>query len=92
MALDSVISIWTPTGSVLVKRLTPTTAGGTVALDLGRGSVLPVRSIGTSNSVLQLGTLDALIAGGLDTPSLLVAKGQRSSSQEVKTPVQLTGS
>jgi len=36
-----------------------------------------------------VGTLDAVIAGSFDIPSLFGSKGQRFSSQKVKTPEKL---
>jgi len=84
MALDRVISNWTPAIHSMMKRLTPLKAGGTVSLDLGRGGILPAMTVGMSSPVLQAGIVDAVVAGDLDIRLLLAGKGQRSPSQKVK--------
>ncbi len=84
MALDSVISNWTPASNSMMKRLTPSTAGGTISLDLGRARILPAMNAGTRSPVLDVGILDAVVAGDLDIRSLFAGKGQRSPSPKVK--------
>jgi len=92
MALDSVISNWTPASSSMMKRLTTSMAGRTVSLDIRRGLMLPAVNMGARSPVLDQGIVDAVVAGGDDIPSLFAVKGQRDPSQKVKTLGRLPGS
>jgi len=92
MALDSVISNWTTASNSMMKRLTPPKAGDTVSVELEAESILPVANVSTRSPVLQVGTVDALVAGGFDIQSLFAGKGQRYASQKVKMQGRLTGS
>ncbi len=90
LALDSVISNWTPVSNSMTKRLTRPAAAGMVSLDLGKDSVLPAMNVGTRSLVLDAGLVDALVAGDHHVWSLLAGKGQRPLSQTVKTLGRLT--
>jgi len=92
MALDSVISNWTPASNSVMKRLTPSKAGGEVSLGFPGESILSAVNVSTRSPVLQVGTLDAVVAGDLDIPSPFAGKGQLYPSRKVKTPGQVTGS
>ena len=79
MALDSVISNWTPVSSSVMKRLTTSMAGGTVSLAIGRGLMLPVVNMGKRSPVLDEGIVDVVGAGGNDIPSLFAVSPDISS-------------
>jgi hypothetical protein len=92
MVLDSVINDWMPASNSMMKRLTPPRAGGTVSLGFPGESILSAVNVSTRSPVLQVGTLDAVVAGDLDIPSPFAGKGQLYPSRKVKTPGQVTGS
>jgi len=92
MALDSLISNWTPASISMMKRRTRPAAGGNVALDLGRSRVLPAMNASTRNPVLQVGMLDAGVAGDFGIRSLFTGKGRGYPSLKAKPPGRLTGS
>jgi subtilase family serine protease len=85
MALDSVISNWTPASNPMTKRLTAPMAGDTVSVDIGGARILPAMNVGTRSPVLPAGILDALVAGSFDIPSLFADTGQRNPSHKIKT-------